>query len=364
MTGENGGPSARRGRAEAQETADRVRILRDELARPELKAALSLSPEQVAQFDAWAERTLARLTGEFDVDTTVSQKRLSWGMRIASTLGGLAICASVVLFFMRFWGYLSTPVQIGVVILAPLLAVIGTEYAARLERTLYFAGLMALVAVTAFILNLSVLGDIFNIASTEKALLAWGAFALLLAYRYGLRLILAIGLVLLLGYGAAALTAQLGHRWTDFAGRPEHVAVLALILLSVPLLVNHPLNSDFPSVYRLIGPLALFISILSLAEWGAQSYLPLENNSVERLYEFTGLALAAASVWLGIKRNWDGIVNTGSAFFAIFLFSRLYHWWWDWMPKYLFFAVIGVIGILLLAILRLMRRERTEGLPA
>ena len=105
-------------------------------------------------------------------------------------------------------------------------------------------------------------------------------------------------------------------------------------------------------------------SILSLAEWGAQSYLPLENNSVERLYEFSGLALAAASVWLGIKRNWDGIVNTGSAFFAIFLFSRLYHWWWDWMPKYLFFAVIGVIGILLLAILRLMRRERTEGLPA
>ena len=114
-------------------------------------------------------------------------------MRIVSTLGGLAICAAVALFFTRFWGYLGTPAQVAVVMFAPLAALAGTEYAARRERTLYFAGLMGLVTLACFILNLAVLGRVFNITSTENALAAWGAFAMLLAYRYGLRPLLVVG---------------------------------------------------------------------------------------------------------------------------------------------------------------------------
>ena len=60
--------------------------------------------------------------------------------------------------------------------------------------------------------------------------------------------------------------------------------------------------------------------------------------------EFVGLLTTSGAIWLGIKRQWDGIVNLGSVFFTIFLFCRLYHWWWDWMPKYLFFAIIGAIA--------------------
>jgi hypothetical protein len=33
----------------------------------------------------------------------------------------------------------------------------------------------------------------------------------------------------------------------------------------------------------------------------------------------------------------------------------LYHWWWDSMPKYLFFAVIGAIGITLVLIFQRLR---------
>jgi len=57
------------------------------------------------------------------------------------------------------------------------------NFAAQRERTFYFTGLLALVALASFILNLAVVGDIFNITSTERALLAWGAFAMVLAYR-------------------------------------------------------------------------------------------------------------------------------------------------------------------------------------
>ena len=126
-------------------------------------------------------------------------------MRIASTLGGLAICTAVVLFFNRYWGYLGTPVQVAVLMLTPLAFLAGTEYAARRERTFYFTGLSALVTLASYILNLAALGRIFNIVSTEKALLAWGILALLLAYRYGLRPLLAIGIVLSLSYLAAAV---------------------------------------------------------------------------------------------------------------------------------------------------------------
>src|SRR5438132_11662265 len=118
-------------RLEAQQQADRLRIFREELRELERQQVLQLTPDQRARFDAWSAARLSELASHYDVDTSVSQKRVSWGMRIVSTLGGLAICAAVALFFTRFWGYLGTPAQVAVVIFAPLAALAGTEYAAR-----------------------------------------------------------------------------------------------------------------------------------------------------------------------------------------------------------------------------------------
>ena len=50
-------------------------------------------------------------------------------------------------------------------------------------------------------------------------------------------------------------------------------------------------------------------------------------------------------------------MNTGAAFFTIFLFTRLYHWLWDWMPKYLFFALIGALGIALVLVFQRVRKN-------
>jgi len=112
-------------RSAAQQAADRIRILREQLAGEELQAVLELTPEQRTRFEEWSSAKLAGLAQHFDVDTTVSQKRASWGMRIASTLGALALCAAVVLFFTRYWGYLSTPAQLGIVIVTPLALLAG-----------------------------------------------------------------------------------------------------------------------------------------------------------------------------------------------------------------------------------------------
>jgi uncharacterized membrane protein len=288
---------------------------------------------------------LAALADQFDVDTTASQKQVSWGMRIASTLGGLAISAAVVMFFTRYWGYFDTWVQVVILILTPFLALAGTEYVARRERAHYFTGLLSLVALVSFIMNLAVLSSIFNIVSTERALLAWGAFAIVLAYRYRLRLMLALGLWSLISYVAAAFSAQIGYQWLSFYSRPEHFLLLGLLVFGVPFCLRHGTNRNFAPTYRLVGALTFFLAILSLAEWGAPSYLSWDFINIERTYEIAGLILSAGAIWLGIVRNWTGIVNTGACFFTIFLFTRLYHWWWNWMPRYLFFALIGALAI-------------------
>ena len=344
-----------RSRLNAQEVADRVGILRDELASPELQSILLLTDEQRSRFDEWSRKKLVALAESFDVDTTTSQKRMSWGMRIASTLGGVALCTAVVMFFLRYWGYLETWQQVGILVLLPLFALGGAEWMSGRERTGYFTGLLALVAMASFVLDLSTIGSIFNVVSTERALLAWGTMAMLLAYRYGLRFILAIGLALLMSYAAAAYTAQLGYHWMNFGSRPEHFLLLGSIVFAVPQLLPRAADHDFGAVYRLVGALTLLTAVLSLAEWGVSSYLPMREVNISRLYEFAGLLLSVGAIWLGIRRDWTGIVNTGAVYFTIFLFTRLYHWWWEWMPHYLFYAAVGAVGIILVAAFKRLR---------
>ena len=347
-------------RSDAQNLADRITLFCETLVDLERNKVVELTADQRSRLDQWATTQLGQLATQYDVDTSASQKRVSWGMRIASTLGGLAICAAVVLCFLKYWGFLSVPVQIVLVMLAPLAALAGAEYAARRERTLYFAGLIALVALASFITNLIVLGRIFNIIPTNTVLLAWGTLAILLAYRYGLRPHLALGLTFLLGYGAALFTARLAYGWLDLLGRPEHLAIASLLVFGSPFVLRHEGHTDFAAVYRLVGSLGFFLALLSLAEWGGHSYLPLETKTVEDVYEFTGLIMCSAAIWLGITRQWEGVVNIGAVFFAIFLFCRLYHWWWDWMPKYLFFAIIGTLAILLVIAFRRIRASLKE----
>ncbi len=135
---------------------------------------------------------LATLAQQFDVDTTVSQKRVSWGMRIASTLGGLAICAAVVLFFAALLGLPDIPPGAIEDCDPDAFGCAGGRGVRRPPRANeVFYGLAIFGGGRELHpLNLAVVGSVFNIVSTERALLAWATFAIVLAYRYGLRLML------------------------------------------------------------------------------------------------------------------------------------------------------------------------------
>ena len=84
------------------------------------------------------------------------------------------------------------------------------------------------------------------------------------------------------------------------------------------------------------------------------------TRTSETLYEIAGLLLSAAVVWHGLHLGRGGLVNLGSVGFVTFLFVCLHAWWWDWMPKYLFFLLLGIIALGLLAVFRRLRRRPTE----
>ena len=345
-------PTGKRG---AQRRVDRIRAFREELRQLEHEGVLLLPDAQKASLDAHLEATLASLAAEFDVDTTETQKQFSWGMRIASTLGGVALCAAVVLFFHRIWGLLTTPAQVAVLICTPLVALAGTEFAARRERTLYYASLLSLVAFGACVLNVNVLGTILNLTPGRGALLVWGVFALALAYSYRLRLPLAAGLVCLIGYVAASFASLWGWHWLSFMQKPENFLLGGVLLAAVPLAPFHRRYVEFGHVYRLVALLTLFLAILILSEAGQVSYLPWSNDTVEVIYQVVGFGVGAFTVWLGIRAGFPVAVNLGAGFFTVLLYLRFYHWWWDWMPGYLFFLVIGLISLGLLVVFRRLR---------
>jgi len=101
-----------------------------------------------------------------------------------------------------------------------------------------------------------------------------------------------------------------------------------------------------------------------LGHWGLASYLPLDVSTIEVVYQTAGFVLSAAAVAVGLRWRWKEAVNIGVTFFVIFLYTKFFDWWWEWMPKYLFFLVIGLTAILALLVLKRWRFVPRAGLEA
>lgn len=353
-------------KTEAQQRADQIGQFREELQLLEKEAILSLNEQQRTAIDHYHDELMAHLASAFDVDSSVREKRLSLGMKIASFLGALGLAASLFFLFYQFWGFLSTWVQVMILVTAPFLGLALTIFFARREKTGYFSKLAGLAAVACFVLNLSMLGQIFNITPSPNAFLVWAAFALILAYASDARLLLAAGILAFAAFLSAKVGTWSGCYWVNFGERPENFFPAALLLFLVPLL-PHTRVSGFAVTYRVLAMLLLFLPMLVLANWGAVSYLSLENDSIEWIYQIAGFVISAGAIWLGIRQGWQDVVNTGNVFFTIFLYTKFYDWWWDWMPKYLFFLLIALTAILMLLVFKRLRdvgAEQTQGVAA
>jgi uncharacterized membrane protein len=107
--------------------------------------------------------------------------------------------------------------------------------------------------------------------------------------------------------------------------------------------------------------------MLILSHWAYGSYIDLDANLIEGGYQVAGFVASALVIWLGARRGWPETVNTGIVFFVIFLYTKFYQWWWEIMPKYLFFLVVGLTAVLILLILKRLRQTfhapAAEGRP-
>jgi uncharacterized membrane protein YphA (DoxX/SURF4 family) len=112
------------------------------------------------------------------------------------------------------------------------------------------------------------------------------------------------------------LGAWNGVYWIDFGDRPENFFLPALICFGIPIFVRHHNYFGFAVVYRVC---------------------------------------AGVFIWFGIKYRWTDLMYTGNTFFVLFLYTKMFTWWLDWMPKYAFFFVLGLVALLLLVVMKRLK---------
>lgn len=347
-------------RNEAQKRADEIRVFQRECERLQHDGVLELTEAQARAVADYHDAILARYAEAFDIDADVKAKQLSLGMRVASFLGALALAASVLFLFYQFWGGFSTEAQVTLLLLAALGSFVVTVWVQGKDSSGYFTKLAALLAFVCFVLNVVMLGQIFNIAPSDKALIPWAALAFLLAYSSDLRLLLAAGILCVIAYISARIGTWSGIYWLHFGERPENFFPAAVVFFFLPSLIHRQRFTEFSPIYRVFGLLTLLLPVLVLSHWGAASYLELNNTLIENGYQVFGFVASACAIWLGARRGWSEVINTGITFFVIFLYTKLYDWCWGIMPKYLFFLVVGLVAVLILLILQRLRRASAK----
>lgn len=342
-------------RQDAQQRADQIHVFQNELNLLQQEGVVALSVEQRQRVDEHQRSLLNQFSQHFDIDQDTRASQLSLGMRIASLFGALALSASVFFLFYQFWGWLSTMVQVVILVAAPLSMLGITILIQRKDSSGYFAKLAALVTFACFVLNITMLGQIFNITPSDKALLPWAALAFLLAYAFDLRLLLVAGILCMIAFVAARTGTWGGMYWLSFGQRPENFFPAAALLLLIPQFIRHQRYTGFQTMYRVFGLLTLFLPVLVMGNWGSSSYLEWDRNIIEGFYQVLGFAGSALAVWFGVRKQWPEVINTGVTFFIIFLYTKIFDWWWQSMPKYLFFLVLGLVAVLFLVVLKRLR---------
>lgn len=232
-------------RSSAQERADEIRVFAEELTRLEKEGVLALAPVQREAIATHHRGLLAQFAQDYDIDRDSRAKQLSLGMRMASFLGALALAASVFFLFRQFWGRFPTEIQVVVLIGAALGAFGATMWIQSRDASGYFTKLAAMVAFACFVINIALLGQIFNITPSDKALIPWAALAFLLAYTCDLRLLLAAGILCIIAWISARTGSFSGMYWLHFGERPENFFPAAVVLFLVPHIIPHGRYTDF-----------------------------------------------------------------------------------------------------------------------
>lgn len=339
---------------DAQARADRIRAFRCELAAIEQDGAVLLAPAQRDAIARYHDILLAQLAREYDIDRTAGEHQLSLGLRVVSMLGALAFCASAYFFVERVWGRMPLPAQLAVAWAAPIPPLLAAAFAFSRERRPYFTSILSFVAFGCFVANISAGGQALNAIPSAAPFLAWGLFAAALAYAWNLKGMLAVSAVCLVIFGASVQLDAV-EAGDAIAGRPESLFLPALALLAWSASNTNAARPPFPSILRGIGAAAIYIALLLLSTSAQFSVIVAQPAAVEGSYQALMVAVSGLAIWAGVKYRWTGILELTGLCFGVFLLLRFVDWFWQWLPRYLFFLSVGVAALALMLAFRAVR---------
>lgn len=344
---------------QAQRRIEQMSAFNQELALLEREQVLTLSTEQRHRLADYQRGVREHYRIALDVDVEQASAQLSWGMRIASLLGAVALAAALFFLLGQFWRDLTLHVQVAILIAAPLLSLALTAWLQVHERSGYYARLMALLALTCFVLNIKLLGQLFNITPSSNALLAWSVLALLLAYGCSSRLLLVLGL----GFAGVFIVDHVSgwaglERWELFEA-PELWMPLGVLLWVAQWPIQRRYYG-FARCYRVLGLLCILLPVLFLSVESSSSFLPWSKTSIELFYQLAGLFLCALGLYWGVRKSLPEVVWLSLGFGLVLMLIKAYDWFWDWLPTWAFFLLIGLAALLVLMVLMRLRRH-TQG---
>ncbi|MEX1036787.1 MAG: DUF2157 domain-containing protein [Sneathiella sp.] len=339
---------------EAERRSRRIRAFRDELSELEEEGILRLPAEDTSRVSAYHDELLSRLSAAFDTDLNDGEARLSWGMRLVSGLGAVALSLAVFLFFNHYWDEFSTPLQVTLATLAPFIGWAVTEIVAYRFKTSYFTELAAMVTIACFVLNLHILAEIYNITPSPIAFFSWGIFSLLLAGRHKLELVLGLGLASLAVFIGASLAGFTGYYWRQEFIAEFYLAGFALILLS-PVVLPFSWVRENRFIFFLVGLLGIFLLLLSHTAGVPDSLLPFSSEGRKWIYLAVALVAGSGVLALSVRAGWGLGAYLAAGFLVLFLLFKYFDWFWDKWPTYIFFLILGLLAVVVIVILRKLR---------
>lgn len=338
------------------ERARRILAFREELDAVVDEGAVAGEDAALARIAAHHDQVLANLAAREDVDLTRDEARLSAGMRLATLLGAAALSAAWGLLVASVWDDLGTGARLGVVWLPPVVIALLVPWTVRRESSGYVANIAATVAAIGVVVAGFATLDTLQRPEARWPMLLAGSYAMFAAYRHRLVLPLLLGIT---GLGAWlwSLDALL---FGDPVTRAFRHLEPPMLLGAAGLGMARTRLADAPGFRRawtVAGMTALAVPLLILGLTADGSWFG-SGRTVEAMYLAVGAVTFTGLAWFGLACDDLTLARGAAAAMVVFLFFRLMDWFWDAIPKWLFFLLVGVLALGALLVLSGVRKRR------
>jgi len=379
--------------------AVRERVLREQLAAWREQGLISAAQHDQLLAGVIAPAATQRAVGH--------ERKLGRGVTILINLGAIVLGAGLLTFFASNWIEFERAAKIASLFALTLFFYLAGFELTQPGRVSFPKLGVALVFLgcVMFGLDIVLLALIYDLTAEHawSLLMNWAVW-LEVAYLVRSRLVLFLGLVgIVVWFGA-----EVGYCWGGYwlyLGRPYHFIGLGVCLLAVA--GGHAWRGQrgFATSWALVGLLVVYLSTLMLSIFDLQRNFRLDPSTPPLLVRLllygpfvlaavalavvhfgwrrsrlsdppalvvfalmvvmilaSGIAstpdsrelwfilvltlLTSAGIYLGIAWESAVVLNTSLVFFAINLYTRFYEYFWDAMPKSLFFIVGGAALIL------------------